>query len=128
MDGNWLGGGFLVAGLGVGVIMSEQTEMFPLYPDYPGFQPRETSQQAAAEIAPKLGKLQDAVLTFIEASGRYGATDDEIRIGLGLGHNTARPRRCELLAKGLVFDSGKRRLTESGRQAAVWVAHDLLRR
>jgi hypothetical protein len=48
-------------------------------------------------------------------------TDEEITTRTGLAPNSVRPRRVELVARGLVKDSGMRRPTVSGRQATVWV-------
>ena len=89
------------------------------YPHFPGAQRRDTSEEAAALIKPKVGRLQQMVLDYIREHG--GATDFEIERDLKLGPNTARPRRVELYLAGKVIDSGLRRPTASGRQAAVWV-------
>lgn len=77
-----------------------------------------TSRQAAAKIAPSCNELQARVLAFIRAHG--GATDNEIQDGLEMNPSTQRPRRVELVAKGLVRDSGRKRATGSGRPAVVW--------
>jgi hypothetical protein len=55
------------------------------------------------------------------ASSMGGMTDDEIQRALKLDGNTERPRRCELVKAGLLTDSGRARLTRSGRRATVWV-------
>ena len=94
------------------------------YPNEPGFVNRDTSEAAAASIVMKLGELQTEVFTFIRAAGFVGATDEEIQRILDMRPNTARPRRRELEMKGLVFDSGRRRITSSGRDAIVWVAYE----
>lgn len=49
-------------------------------------------------------------------------TDAEIQDALGLDGSTQRPRRRELEQAGLVFDSGERRATHTGRAAVVWRA------
>jgi predicted ArsR family transcriptional regulator len=51
-----------------------------------------------------------------------GATADEIAAALGRSQFTVRPRCSELLARGLIRDSGVRRENLSGRSAIVWVA------
>jgi len=91
------------------------------YPNYPGAQDRDTSQAAAAEIAPSVSRLRTMVFAYIEKTGDYGATDQEVEDALRLGQNTSRPRRVELMQKGYICDSGVRRLNRSGRKAAVWV-------
>lgn len=60
------------------------------------------------------------VFGFIMASGRNGATDDEMEAELGMRHQTVSARRRELVLKGLVRDSGSKRDTRSGRSATVW--------
>jgi predicted transcriptional regulator len=55
------------------------------------------------------------------AASMGGMTDDEIQRALKLDGNTERPRRCELVKAGLLTDSGRARLTRSGRRATVWV-------
>ena len=50
-----------------------------------------------------------------------GATDEELERILGTEKSrSARPTRYNLRNKGLVRDSGRRRTTESGREAIVW--------
>jgi hypothetical protein len=49
-----------------------------------------------------------------------GGTDEELQDALGMNPNTQRPRRIELVERGLVRDSGRTRKTKSGRRATVW--------
>ena len=84
--------------------------------------PASTRRLAADAIATRAGKLQSRVLAFIQKHGRGGCTDAEIAAGVGLAPDTARPRRIELVAAGLVVESGRRRPTPSGRGAVVWIA------
>ena len=79
----------------------------------------QTSRQAAIEIENKLTDLQCLVLDTL---GRYGPqTDLELEACLGISGSTLRPRRIELLRKGLISENGKRK-TQSGRMAVVWRA------
>ncbi len=78
-----------------------------------------TSLEAAEAIKPRLSDLQSQVLAFISMS--RGATDEEIARGLKLNPSTARPRRIELVGKGLIREAGTRK-TASGRAAVVWRA------
>jgi hypothetical protein len=55
-----------------------------------------------------------------EAAGEHGLTDDELERASGLGPNTARPRRCELLKDGVIVDAGVKRKTRRGCAATVW--------
>ena len=84
----------------------------------------ETSRSAARQIKPHLGRLQDMVLTFLRQRGAYGATDEEIQEALALNPSTQRPRRIELVAKGLAIDLGPKRKTRSGRMASVWISNE----
>lgn len=78
-----------------------------------------TSHAAAAAIAPVSGAQRQAVLTCIYAAGD-GRTDEEGIADTGIAASAYRPRRVELVAAGLVRDSGRTRKTASGRAAVVW--------
>ena len=69
-----------------------------------------------------LNALQQKVLAFVVAAGKHGATDNEIQASIEMNPSTERPRRIELERRGLVKDSGRRRVTQSKRKAVVWVA------
>jgi len=79
-----------------------------------------TSKAAAVAVKPKLNALQADVLGCIRILS--GATDAEIQAYLHMDPSTERPRRVELVVKGLIRDSGRTRATPSGRQAVVWEA------
>jgi len=86
------------------------------------FQPdSETSADAADEARRDAPTQRQRVLTAITAAGWCGATDEELQDRLQLNPSTQRPRRVELVASGLVVDSGRTRRTRSGRRAVVWV-------
>jgi len=55
-------------------------------------------------------------LAFLRARGDHGATDEEIATGLAMNPSTARPRRIELVAKGMIVQAGEGK-TASGRRA-----------
>lgn len=82
----------------------------------------ETSKAAAKAIKPKVYTLRAEVLDFIVSCGAIGATDEQIQLALDLNGSTQRPRRRDLVLKGIVRDSGTKRPTRSGRYATVWVA------
>ena len=84
--------------------------------------PAGTSDVAADRIAPHAPNLRSQILAFIRSRGPAGATDDEGERALDIRCQTYTPRRGELRELGLVIDSGRRRPTETGRPAAVWVA------
>ncbi|MCX5652570.1 MAG: hypothetical protein NTU45_14470 [Planctomycetota bacterium] len=83
--------------------------------------PPGTSDAAARRIEGHAPRDRRRVHDFIRDRGAFGATDDEGESALGIKPQSYTPRRGELVALGLVVDSGKRRKTESGRAAAVWV-------
>lgn len=93
----------------------------PLTPPARHNAPAGTSGVAADRIAGHAKDLRARVLAFIVEQGPHGATDDEGETALGIKCQTYTPRRGELVALGLVVDSGRRRNTASGRPAAVWV-------
>ena len=86
-----------------------------------------TSIAAAREIENDADTIRGRVYRYIRDRGNYGATDEEIQLGLGLNPSTQRPRRVELCDRGLVKQRGSAELgnntrkTRSGRQAAIWV-------
>ena len=93
----------------------------PLTPPARHNAPAGTSRVAADRIAGHAKDLRARVLAFIVEQGPHGATDDEGETALRIKCQTYTPRRGELVALGLVVDSGRRRNTASGRPAAVWV-------
>jgi hypothetical protein len=78
-----------------------------------------TSAAAADSLDGKtLNALQRRVLRFLETCFA-GATDEEMQLALGMNPSTQRPRRVELVRRGLVVEDGTRQ-TASGRMATVW--------
>ena len=64
---------------------------------------------------------QVLVLTALAAAGDRGMIDHDHEAVNGLKQDTAGKRRGELVADGLVVDSGQRRKTPRGAKAIVWV-------
>lgn len=98
----------------------------PEYPDRPGHRGVETSIAAAADLAPKLGRLQNMVLGAIRGAGANGLTADECCDVLELDRWTVQPRTSELRRKSLIGDSGQRRENASGKRAIVWCAVEFI--
>lgn len=92
------------------------------YPNTPGHRKVDTSIMAAADLAPKLGRLQQLALTAIRESGWLGLTADELASRLNMERYTVQPRTTELKVKRLIRDSGQRRINATGKRAIVWVA------
>ena len=82
----------------------------------------QTSFEAAESMAGGAGSIRRWVFRAILEAGPGGLTDDEIQTRLEINPSTERPRRIELVALGLVEDSGRTRPTRSGRRAVIWVA------
>lgn len=82
----------------------------------------DTSKEAAASMTGSAQVVRVRVFKHIKSQGVRGSTDNEIEHALGLRHQSASARRRELVQRGMVYDSGQRRRTDSGRKAAVWVA------
>jgi hypothetical protein len=82
----------------------------------------DTSRGAALSIEPNAGTLRRKVLDRLKAVWPYGMTDEQMQDELYIAQNTQRPRRRELVQAGLVYDSGRRSLTRSGRSAIIWIA------
>lgn len=79
-----------------------------------------TSAAAARLVFPKSGTQRHEVFCYIARHG--GATDEEIQMGIGIGPNSERPRRGELVDGGFVKDSGITRCqATTGNDAIVWV-------
>lgn len=81
-----------------------------------------TSAAAAVAAKPMIGRQRKKILQFLISLADHGATDVEIQDELSINGNSERPRRRELERLGLVADSGRVRLTPSGRSAVVWTA------
>lgn len=77
-----------------------------------------TSQAAAESIAPGIGERR--TLERLRDLGEYGSTDSELQEHFGWDGSYQRPRRINLVHRGLVKDSGCTRSTKSGRAAVVW--------
>jgi DNA-binding MarR family transcriptional regulator len=92
------------------------------YPNAPGHRGVDTSIEAAAAIAPKLGHLQKLVLATIRDAKGYGRTCNELAKVLKIDRSSIQPRTSELKLKGLIEDSKRRRRNSSGVNAIVWVA------
>lgn len=81
-----------------------------------------TSRAAAINSEPAAGTKRGLALAHLRRQGAAGATDEEMQAQIPMNPNTQRPRRVELVAAGLVRDSGRTRKTAGGDDAVVWVA------
>lgn len=81
----------------------------------------DTSKEAWQAIQGCAPRLRQIVYDHIAKCGERGATCQEAETALSLCHETTSARINELVRCGAVADSGKRRLTRSGRSARVLV-------
>lgn len=88
-------------------------------PTLPFVRGSDTSKAAADSMAERVTRLEAMVLDVLDCL-EDGATDEEIDRCCRLSR-TLRPRRVALVRRGLVRDSGRTRVTTSGRRATVWV-------
>lgn len=82
---------------------------------------QDTSKQAYAAYAPKIGHKQRVVLDVIESGN--GMTNSEIASALHMPINTITPRVHELRKIGKVKEAGKRPCHITGKTAYCWVAY-----
>src|SRR5512143_9354 len=81
-----------------------------------------TSFEAASDVISKLGKLQREVYAVICLYGPLTDLDINNRCAALHGkraESTYRKRRCELVERGLVVDTG-RTLRQEGRNRVLW--------
>lgn len=102
----------------------EQSDLFsytppPSYPESPGYKEGGTSREAAESMQEDAATLRGRALDLLKGEA---LTADEVAARLSRSILSIRPRISELRAKGLVKNTGQRRLNASGKQAAVWKA------
>jgi hypothetical protein len=96
--------------------------LFDALDDSPPRQSHSPTSCAAAEaVKPDAKRMRQMVYDAIKSAGDDGLTDEEMFAVVGLRHNSARPRRIDLMHDGLVRDSGRKRAGSSGHPATVWV-------
>ena len=96
---------------------------YPLYDGIPPHEQSETSLEAALDnLKTGAGKTQrERVHAYVNLQTHDGATDDEIEAALGMSHQTASPRRRELVLLEQLVNLGIRRRTRLGKPAWVHV-------
>lgn len=77
----------------------------------------QTSKEAAKVVS--RGKVREEILSLLE---KGSLTDQQIiaRLGVKASESGVRTRRSELVKAGLVYDTGERRLTDTGRRSIAW--------
>jgi len=83
---------------------------------------RDTSREAWESLQAQLPQMDGKILRHVDGAGRYGLTCERTELDLDMRHQTVSGALTRLSKSGLVLDSGRRRRTNSGRQAIVWVS------
>lgn len=89
------------------------------YPQIAGFKARDTARDAAEQIEPRARYLRDKVLQLLK---EQDLTADECAVKLYEDKLSIRPRLTELSKRELIYDTGARRVNDSGKRAIVWRA------
>ena len=89
------------------------------YPKRAGYKKLGTSSEAAKAMNPVLNQLQSQVLQAIRSS-ENGLSSDGVVNATGIPDYTAKPRISELIAHGLVVNSGKREVNSKGKNITIW--------
>lgn len=89
------------------------------YPLSPGYQAEETSLQAAIDIEPRSGKLQELVLGVLSQASEP-MTADAIARALGEHPLSIRPRVSELRNKALIIKADTKGRSDFGKRAIRW--------
>ncbi len=79
----------------------------------------DTSEAAAKSMLLPAGSQRRRVYLW-SLTQQQGFTDEEGCAALKMNPSSFRPRRGELVEAGMLEDTGRRRETQSGRQAVVW--------
>lgn len=87
------------------------------YPNAPGFKRRQTSRQAAEDMAAKAPTLRDQCFSEL---CRGPKTADQVASILNKSILTIRPRISELVGLDCIRDTGRTALNASGKQAVIW--------
>ena len=88
-------------------------------PDLFSYNPERTRRIAKKSVRNLTSSLKTRILRLL-IHYPDGLTDEQIQQYLDMNPSTQRPRRGELVAAGMLLDSGQTRPTTSGRPAVVW--------
>jgi len=87
------------------------------------YQKHSETSKAAAKVIELSGKRLTKRQQVFDCLMAFGPqTDEEIQRNLKMPESSQRPRRVELVERGMVRDSGMKRRTLSGLEAVVWEA------
>lgn len=80
-----------------------------------------TSIAAARSMQSHAPRIIDRVFSFIASRGDRGATNEECSQELNILLQSVTPSTNSLWRRGRIRNSGRERLTSSGRGAIVWI-------
>jgi hypothetical protein len=102
--------------------LTPRRELLTRYEVGAPFAPKsDTSREAAEQIRPQAANLRESVLRAMLKTPGEGATAEEIEELTGLAGNTVRPRLIELVERGQIAKTDRKRATRSGRNAVIYV-------
>lgn len=100
--------------------MNAQPSLFA--PSLPAVRKSRTSQAAARAVQPSKAEAQRrAILAALDKAGAAGLTDGEIQERSGVHPDAERPRRVELVNRGLVIKTARERPSPKNQPCTVWV-------
>jgi hypothetical protein len=89
--------------------------------EFPGFaRDSDTSHGAAESVVESAKALRRRIYGLLRDADPKGFTCEEMEIFLDRSHQTVSPRFTDLKREKLIYDTGLRRATTSGRPATVY--------
>lgn len=92
----------------------------PYREDGVGYQERDTSKKAAADVSEKAKTIRQKVLSVFEWAGDVGLTADQAATQIARHYGSVRPRVTELINEGRLEDTGRRAKGQFGKMQIVW--------
>jgi predicted transcriptional regulator len=86
---------------------------------------QDTSRAAWRSFVPVSAVLDRLIMEALTNAGDGGLTDLQIEETIGRKHQAVSANRRHLVERGLVVDSGRRRLLPTNRNAIVWIIKEL---
>tara|TARA_R110000823_G_scaffold298760_1_gene419207 strand:- start:373 stop:792 length:420 start_codon:yes stop_codon:yes gene_type:complete len=97
------------------------------YPNGPGFvRGSDTSEQASRSVAVKAADMRKQILQMLASRGLHGATSREAGEWLGIKPQTISARFAEMSQRGEIGRTPRKRATQGGCKAYVYVLPSLI--
>ncbi len=84
----------------------------------------QTSRAAARSARRSAASIRVRMLEAFRGRGSWGFTDAEMSATICVPENSIRPRRIQLARSELIVKTNRRRATQSGNLAVVWIGRD----